>query len=269
VRDDLAAIAEQWPATCRTAWPSFGVDDAEFVASLLARLPADVTADEAAGLHVEDLYLAFACAAGDAAALAAFDREFLGGIAGALRAAGLTADAIDEVKQELRHKLLVAQDGPPRIAEYSGRAELRLWLRTAAVRMSIDLRRRDRRNVPTDVEELDELPDLTDDPELLHLKARYRDELRAAVGEAMQQLEPRERLLLKYHYVDKLGIEKLGDVFGVHRATTARWLNAARDALALKTVRLLVARLGVVTAEVRSIARLVESQLDISVARLL
>ena len=223
--------------------------------------------EDARSLHAADLSLAAACAAGDPAALAVFDEQYLAPLAGVLRATGLAADQIDDVMQELRARLLVG-DGRPRILDYAGRADLRLWVRTAAVRAGIDLVRQ-RRDLPVEDEELAALPAILDDPELLHLKDRYRDELREAVGEAITQLPARDRLLLKYTYVDGLNVDKVGAIYGVHRATAARWVGAARDALAESSRKLLVARLGVTPSELRSIARLVESQLDLSLRRLL
>src|SRR5580704_14712433 len=122
------------------------------------------------------------------------------------------ASWVAEVRQELRRKLLVADGEAPRIADYSGRADLRTWLRTSAIRISIDLIRR-RRDVPIEDEELAIVPALSDDPELAHMKDRYRDELRAAIGEAIAQLEPRDRLLLKYCYIDGLSIDRIGALY--------------------------------------------------------
>lgn len=266
--DELADLATEWLATARAAWPQIAIDEAEFVQRIVARLPEHASCDLARSLHAGDLWLTAACAAGDPAALAAFEQQYMSSLDHVLASSGIAADLVDEVKQEVRRKLLVADDGAPRIADYSGRAELRIWLRTAAIRTSIDLIRK-QRDVPVADEELAALPAIADDPELAHLKARYRDELRGAIVEALKTLTARERLLLKYHYVDGLGIDRLGQIFGVHRTSTARWLRLAREALADEVHRMLIAQLGVGSTELRSIARLVESQLDISVRRLL
>jgi RNA polymerase sigma-70 factor (ECF subfamily) len=221
-------------------------------------------------LHAADLWLCQACAAGDAAALRAFDQQYLTPLVGALGKLGLSADQRDEVAQQLRERLLVAAGGePPRIAEFSGRADLRTWVRTAAVRAGIDLLRRRREVALDDEDELEALPVGGDDPELSYLKEHYRGELRAAVAEALAQLPARDRLLLRYHHVDRLGVEKLGALYQVHHATAARWLHAARERLAVEVQRLLGQRLGMSRSELRSVARLVESQLDLSLRRLL
>ena len=266
--DELSAVAASWLADARAAWPDVAVDEAAFVARTAERLPAEATADEARALFAPDLWLAAGCAAGDAKAIAYFDERYVAPLGKVLGATGLTADQIDEVKQELRGKLLVADGEPPRILEYSGRADLRTWMRTTAVRGAIDLLRR-KQALPLDDDELAALPALADDPEIAHLKDRYRDELRTAIGDAIAALDARDRLLLKYHYVDGISIDRIGGLYGVHRATAARWLGAAREALSVATHRLLGARLGVTASQLRSIARLVESQLDLSIRRLL
>jgi RNA polymerase sigma-70 factor (ECF subfamily) len=266
--DERTAVTIEWLASARRAWPTIVLDEPAFVARVLARLPPDVDGAFARAIHIADLWLSTACAAGDPAALAELDARYIAPLGGVLGATGLAADEIDEVKQELRRKLLVADDGAPRIADYSGRADLRIWLRTIATRTAIDLKRR-RRDLPVEDDELAALPAIEDDPELAHLKVRYRNELRDAVAAALARLEPRERLLLKYHYVDGHGIDRIAPIYSVHRATAARWLGAAREALADRVHRLLSERLGVTASELHSIARLVESQLDLSIGRLL
>lgn len=268
-QDELSRIAAEWLLAARAAWPTIQLDEQRFVAEVTARLPSEAGLDAARAVHAADLWLTIACAAGDPLAIASFDHHYLGSIAGALVQTGLRPDQIDEVKQELRKKLLVGDGDGPRIAAFSGRADLRTWVRTAAVRAGIDLLRRQREVPLEDEEALAALPAVADDPELAYFKVHYRSELRAAITDAIAQLAPRDRLLLKYHYVDRLGVERLGVAFAVHHATAARWLIAAREALAVRAQRLLVERLGVTRSELRSIARLVESQLDLSVRRLL
>src|SRR5688572_33291625 len=92
----------------------------------------------------EDVALAQACAAGDPAALATFEQRCLGApLDRVLMRLGATSAEIDEVKQQLRLKLLVAEpDRKPRITEYSGRGALEAWVRVVAVRAFLDLRQR-------------------------------------------------------------------------------------------------------------------------------
>lgn len=269
VRDDeLAAVTAKWLADARAAWPDIALDAAAFVAGVAARLADDATIEQATALHAADLWIAAACAEGNAIAIAHFESRYMASLNGVLVAAKLDAYEIDEAKQEVRRKLLVADGGPPRIADYSGRADLRTWIYTTAVRTGIDLLRK-RRPVMVDVDELAMLPALGEDPELELVKERYRDELRDAIGDATAQLSARERALLKYHYVDGASIDRIGAIYGVHRATAARWVGAAREVLAARVHSLLSTRLGVSASVLRSIARIVESQIDLSIRRLL
>jgi RNA polymerase sigma-70 factor, ECF subfamily len=268
-RLDLEEILAGWAAAGDAAWPGIGLDPAAFVGYVAERLsPAADPATALDGLCVTDLWLAAGCAAQDRAALAQFDARLGAQLRGALAPMNLGADQVDEVAQELRRKLLVADGGAPRIADYSGRADLRTWLRTAAVRTAIDLLRK-QRDVLADDDVMAALPAIDDDPALLHAKQLYRAELAAAFRDALPQLDARDRVLLKYQFVDGLSIDRIGAIYGVHRATAARWLAGAREALATTVQRLLLRKLGVSPSDLASIARLVESQLDLSIRRLL
>lgn len=218
-----------------------------------------------------ELELTRGCARGDPAALATFEAQHRGDlarIAARFAAPGLGAD---DAEQIVREKLLC---GPaPRIARYDGRGSLRNWLRAAAVRALIDDARARRREpaIPglgaDDV--LDGLAAPGDDPALDHLRRTYRGEFKAAFAEAVAGLDPAERTAIRYAYVHGLTADQLAVVYGCHRATAARKVAAARDALLGATRRALRDRLGVAADAVDSILRLVESQIDVSLPRLL
>jgi RNA polymerase sigma-70 factor (ECF subfamily) len=110
---------------------------------------------------------------------------------------------------------------------------------------------------------------LHDDPELLLLKRRYGAELKAAVAAALEGLPARDRNLLRYAVIDGLTTEQLAAMHGVHRATAVRWLAAARSALRGAVRRGLAARLGISDSEVHSLVRLVRSEIDLSLKKLL
>lgn len=245
----------------RAAWPELEVDDAVLREFVAARL--DAARDRAA-----DLVLACACTTGAPAALAAFSATYEDHIR-AIIARTVSAEATrDEARQLLHTHLFVSEPGrPPRIASYSGRGDLLAFVRVTAVRVALGLVRKDR---PTDDDEdLAAMPAAEADPELLYLKELYRGEFRAAFATATEALSPRERTLLRYHLIDGLSIDKLAVVLGVHRSTAARQLADARGALVEHTHRTLMARLKLDRGEVESILRLIESQVDLSVRRLL
>jgi len=70
-------------------------------------------------------------------------------------------------------------------------------------------------------------------------------------------------------HLDRLTIDDLARIYGVHRATAARWVAAAHEAVLDGCKRALAERLGLSTSELDSIIALVQSQLDISVHRYL
>ena len=85
----------------------------------------------------------------------------------------------------------------------------------------------------------------------------------------MASLEPRARTILRYAFVDRLSVDALGSLYDVHRATAARWLRAAHEALGQRTRELLIERLGVTSEELASVLALIQSSLDVSLERLL
>jgi RNA polymerase sigma-70 factor (ECF subfamily) len=153
---------------------------------------------------------------------------------------------------------------PPAILDYAGRGPLRGWLRVTATREVLRLLKRGGREVELEDRML-EAPTLGDDPALAALKERYRDALANAFREALAALGARERTLLRYQLVDGLSIDDIGAIYQVHRATAARWLVKVRDELIDRTYRTLADRLGLDAADVPSVVRLVQSQLEVSV----
>lgn len=211
-----------------------------------------------------DMALARACAGGDPGALAELERRFSADLAGALSRVGLGRSEIDEVGQIVRERLLVARpDRPPKILEYAGRGPLVGWLRAVIVRAGIDLRRQRRAHESADDEPLVEATAASDDPAIEALRVRYADAFRAAFIDAVRALPTDERNALRLNVVDGLNIEQIGNLFGVHRATVARWIAHARDAIGEGTRRLLKERLGLQEGEVESLVRLCRSRIDV------
>jgi RNA polymerase sigma-70 factor, ECF subfamily len=214
--------------------------------------------------HAADLALAKACAAGDPAALADLERRITADLAGALSRVGLNRAEIDEVGQVVRERLLVARpDRPPKILEYSGRGPLGGWLRAVIVRAGIDLRRQRRVHENMDDEPLVDATAASDDPSVEALRVRYADAFRLAFVDAVRALAPDERNALRLNVVDGLNIEQIGNLFGVHRATVARWIANARETIARETRRLLRERLGLQEGDVESLVRLCRSRIDV------
>ena len=216
-----------------------------------------------------DLYLACACARGDAAALRLFDEVLFPQVEAALARVARSARA-DEVRQMLRHKLFVAEPGKrPKIAEYAGRGALRTWLRVAATRLALDLAAGAAREAPVENDALEFIVGGGADPELEYLKRRYAAEFRAAFADAFAALEARDRSVLRYAFGQGLSIDAIGTIYGVHRATAARWVTSAHEGLVKGLRKTMMARLAVDPSEYASILRLIESRIEVSFDRLL
>jgi RNA polymerase sigma-70 factor (ECF subfamily) len=221
-------------------------------------------------LHGGDVYIAIASCDGDSAAIAQLD-ELVGRelrhAASKLRA---TPDQTAEVHAELRRILLVDDtDRPAALRDYAGRGDLRGYLRVSATRALIRAINRGRREIAIDDGEVFDRMLPLDDPELSILRAQYRETVDAALRAALSTLDARSRALLRYQLIDGWSIDQVGKLYGVHRATAARWFNRARAALVSATHRRLAERLKVPVEEIESVIRLVQSKLDASMVRFL
>ncbi len=211
-----------------------------------------------------DVRLVRACLAGDAAALAVLDgklREVGGQVARKLR---LTDAQRDEAVQAVRKVLLVGTG----LATFAGRSDLVTWLRVIATREALRIARAAPREQPADDDALMALVAPDDDPATQHLKARYREEMKRALEDAVATLTDEEKNLLRYHAVDGLSVEDIGKIYGVHRATAARRVEKARELLVSRTRRTLQSRLRVEREELDSILRLIESRFEATLSRL-
>ena len=102
-----------------------------------------------------------------------------------------------------------------------------------------------------------------EDPEMAYLRRTYKRELNAAFKEAITSLSSKQRNLLRYHFLDGLSIDRVGLLYGVHRATAARWINQARDALCVRTRELICQRVPVSQEGFNRMLALLESQIAI------
>jgi RNA polymerase sigma-70 factor (ECF subfamily) len=154
----------------------------------------------------------------------------------------------------------------PGLLSYNGLGALKGWLRVTGLRAAIRAQRRTRAHEPEDVAEA--LADAAGDPALQYQRRLYETEFRVAFGHAVAQLSVRERNLLKQSVLYGATIDDLGALYRVHRATVARWLAAARERLAEDTRRRMIEQLRIEPSDYDSIVHLIQSQLDISMARL-
>jgi RNA polymerase sigma-70 factor (ECF subfamily) len=250
----------------RAAHPELDLDEATF-ARRLAQLAGNAGAPLDA-LAVEDLFLACACVAGARGAAAEVQRRYRPEVRGAIARVVTGPDAVD-IEQRLWVELLTASDrAPPKIAGYAGQAPLGRWLSVAAQRTALNWVRSSRAEARArkgaGAEPVHDTP-----PEVAFIKDRYRLAFEQALGRALANVSDRDRALLRLHLVNGLSMERAGQMFGVSQPTASRWLAAARDALLDDVKATLHAELRVSSLEMKSLADLVASRLDLSLSELL
>jgi RNA polymerase sigma-70 factor (ECF subfamily) len=265
LQDSVGPQLDEIIRSARVAWPTVELSPEQFVSHLARHIPAnDPIESTLARMHTDDLYLACACALGEKNAIFNFEQHCLAGLDSTLRRYRGRSDLVDEVKQRVRDRALVGDPGPPRIHGYSGRGDLRGWVRVMAVREAIDLMRRSCREAPID----DDTPlhafATPGDADLEHTKRYYSEEFKQAFSAALRGLPARDQTLLRQHVTDGLSIDQLGALYHMHRATAARNLQRARDALLDATRAQLASRLAVGPRELDSILRLVRSRLEVT-----
>jgi RNA polymerase sigma-70 factor (ECF subfamily) len=264
---DLEQVLAEQYREAAAAWPTFTLSFERYRehVDMRVRARADEPQDRVIRtMPAADLYLAAACADGDAAALSAFRDALVPAMRQALGKLGMSPAVIDETIQHVMVSVFVGDGRPPQIGEYGGRGTLRSWLRTIAVRTGRRLLGLEAAAASSD-EELAELPAAVAGPELELLRTRYQSQVKRAFAAAFAALGERERNVLRQYYIDGLTIDQLAALYQVNRATTARWVAGARLAVVAETREHLISEFGIADAEVDSIIRLVRSQLDVSV----
>lgn len=241
-------------------WPSFDVGH-----TFLARLNSGlVELAEVEGFCAEDFYMACAALKSVPQALVELERLVTQAFAG-MGHFRLSPTQLGELRASLFSDLVVAGEGRPRLERYLGRGPLAAWLRVVATRHVLSWLRANKREPALDDDALlGNMEAPAEGLELAHLKDRFQGQCSAAFRAAIKELQPRERNLLRQHYLDELSLEDLAALYRVHRATVARWLAAARSELLEKTREQLRTGLGLELNEVDSIMRLVNSRLDLS-----
>lgn len=217
--------------------------------------------------HLSELFLAWAAGRGDVLALRHLERLIVVEVDAAARRIDRAPMFVDEVRQALRVRLLVTEHQRVRIDDYAGRGPLGAWLGVAALRVALNLKRATGPARDDDI--LADLVSSEADPALRHVKNLYRAEFREALEAALLALSERQRAVLRLCYVDGLKLVQLARLYDVHETTAARWVSSAAADVADDARRRLMARLSLSPSSVDSVARMVLSNLDLSIARVL
>lgn len=261
-------------AACQAAWTALDVDPRVFLRHVAACCPEGQPPDPAFPfLNGPDLYLAVACVSGNAAALSSFEQQYLRHVPNMLASLKPAPDLVEEVQQQLRVQLLAAPPGDlPKLAEYSGRGALIMWLRSVSVRTALNLLNRadyrKRVDLPTEDAGLllgavgADMPE----PERALLIKRSREAVQQAFLAALASLPQQQRTLMRLHYLDGRTLEEIGLIYHVHKATISRRLEAARSAVRDELRRQLQERLRLSVSAIDSLVQSVTSQLEVSLS---
>ncbi len=260
--DSIRTIAEEAVAF----WRELGGYDEGFEAHVGT---LEVTEAHLA-MHGRELYLAYLCSRRHPGALKVLEREYLVHLPRALERVNRSADFVDEVRQTVLERLLM---GPqPRIAQYAGTGPLGAWLRVLSLRVGLN---RVKSLGTAEARVGDELEEsaaeafvdaaLVPGPE----REAYRAAVMAALNEAFSVLSPRDRNVFRLNYVEALNIDQIGGLYGVHRATVARWIARARRQVLDHVEQRVREDLNLTASEAQSVLASVRSRLELSVSQLL
>jgi RNA polymerase sigma-70 factor (ECF subfamily) len=249
----------------RRAWPEIRIATTDFIVFLARCLP-EGAASELRSLRAGELYLVCAYALGETFAASAIEDRYMRRVEAALSRIGTPAATIADILQELRQRLVEAGAPASDRQGYAGRGDLAAWLCISAVRTAGRRIQRQRRELRLEDCEALLLASPEPGPDVAFLRETYKEELSAAFREALASMTSRERLLLRYHFLDGLSIDRIGTIYRVHRATAARWVNQARDALCTRTLEVLTRRISLSEEGVRRMLSLIESQLSVGLA---
>lgn len=261
--------------TGRNSWPQVDLDAGLFIPHLSRLLPAESEESPLPllieRLDLEGLYLACACVNGVPMAIELLEKHYLARLPAVLGYLRLSAMVLDEVCQEVRTQLLVrTPDAEPRLADYTGRGALIVWIRVIAVRLAIR-QGASIRVAPDDtaLAMLNAVPAPKTDAEIALIQRRYHHDFRRAFHEAISTLTSDQRYLLRLRYIDELPTTKMGPLFAKNQSTISRWLMEARERLYDETKRLLKDRLRLSSQEFESLMSAILSNFDLSLSQFL
>jgi RNA polymerase sigma-70 factor, ECF subfamily len=270
------ALQNEWKAACESAlatgfgaWPEFASESvANLVAQAIWRTNATslVPLVDVGKLHIADLTLAQACFDGNSSAVGTFVEIYTQRIGEALSRQRIPQSAMLDLRQDIFSRLLVFE--PRKIGSYTGRAQLRTWLRVVATREALMTLRK-----VGDVAVDDNVLQAIQNREAANLDnnyvaKRYAKEFRVAFASAIQSLDPKDRTLLRQYYVDALKLEEMATMYRTSKSTMSRRMDAVRESLGKRVVVAFRELVPANAAEMQSIIRGLQSQISLSLSRL-
>ena len=265
-REALAGSIATALVEARRRWPDLAIDDNVAVRHLAATWNPE-SPEALLPAFAAELVLAAGCLGGDAGAIRIFHKEMFERVDRVLARLGITGPDADDVKQDVRTKLLVSAEGDAKLALYHGTGPLAHWVASVAGREALGTIRKRK---PTEaIGDDDFLADASDDPQLQALKNRHGADFKQAFQAAVAELEPRDRAILRALIVDDRSVNEIATVYGIHRVTASRWVSEVRQNLLVRTRNQLRDRLSLDASSLDSAIRMLDSNLELSLYRLL
>jgi len=251
-----SSLAESYQ---RARCAEFGLSSEQFAAILedaARKSPGGKTPSEKkdfySKLHVEDLMLARACAAGNERAWEVFMlrfREKLYDVAGYITRESSTArDLADSVYADLYGTRTREGKRVSKLNFYTGRGSLEGWLRTVLAQEFVNSYRTRRRLVSLE-EESEDGAQFAAAP--IQASPGFADSrLEEAVDEELRSLDPYDRFILASYFLDQRTLAEIGKAVGVHESTISRRVEKLTRKLRKQIIRNLGQRgLGRAAAE--------------------
>lgn len=196
-------------------------------------------------LHLEELALARACAAGHQRAWDFFLTRYREGLYGAAysiaREESAARDLADSIYADLYGTRTRDGERLSKLASYTGRGSLAGWLRTVMAQQHVDRYRKVRRMVSLDEESEKGVQFVAHAPQPDDsLQSHQHSRLEQATDDALAQLLSEERFILASYFLDGRTLAEIARMLGVHESTISRKIDKLttglrkriRDALA-------------------------------------
>lgn len=183
-------------------------------------------------LHVDELVLARACAAGSNPAWEIFLTRYRE----KLYLSALRIAREDSAARELADTLYADLYGTTtregrrisKLASYTGRGSLEGWLRTVLAQEYVNRYRRTKRYVSIDEESEEGIQFPAPEPDPI---PSADDRLNLATDEALAALPAEDRMVLSAYYLDGLTLAEIARMLGVHESTISRKIDKLAKAL--------------------------------------
>jgi len=256
----MDAVIENAHAAGKWDWPDLEKPELSDYSQHVRRLN---TSAEGLERYGSDLYLALGCGMGDTLALRALQDTHFPALEALLARSDFDKNQIEDTLQQTMLHLCAGET--PRMLTYAGRASLATWLSVTTLRMALNTwPRKSPVELPV---ALDGLVADGRTPELQVLIENARPAFQVALESAISALPERNKTLLRLCFLDRLSIDAIGDLYGVHRATAARWISDVRQTILHDIQLKLCQELRLSTSEFDSLAFLIRSQLQLSLIR--